>query len=115
MSPGRFARLKEILLRAADLPEAERARSLVAACLHDPELRKEAVSILAHDADPPGILRTGSRALAPAPRGGADPSMSRRWARSSGIDLRKVRCRELATGEGIRCRGLRQTAWLLAA
>jgi serine/threonine protein kinase len=54
-----FARLKEILLEAADLPEGERAAYLDEACKDDPELRKEAESILAHEADPSAILRPG--------------------------------------------------------
>jgi serine/threonine protein kinase len=56
----RFARLKELLLKAADLPESERKAYLDDACKDDPELRKEVEKILEHDADPSGILKTGA-------------------------------------------------------
>jgi serine/threonine-protein kinase len=58
VKPDRFERLKEILLKAADLSEAEREVYLDEACKDDPDLRKEAESILAHEADPSGILKT---------------------------------------------------------
>jgi serine/threonine protein kinase/tetratricopeptide (TPR) repeat protein len=62
----RFERLKEILLKAADLSEAERRAFLDEVCKGDPELRKEAESILAHEADPSVILKPGGE------RGGGD-------------------------------------------
>jgi serine/threonine protein kinase/tetratricopeptide (TPR) repeat protein len=55
----RFAKLKEILLQAADLSEAERRAFLDEACKDDPDLRKEVESILAHENDATGIMQTG--------------------------------------------------------
>jgi len=53
-----FDHLKELLLKAADLPEEEREAYLDNACKDDPELRKRLESILEHDADPAEILKT---------------------------------------------------------
>jgi serine/threonine-protein kinase len=55
----RFARLKEILLKVADLPDRERESFLDEACKGDPELREEVESILAKDTKTHGILKTG--------------------------------------------------------
>jgi non-specific serine/threonine protein kinase/serine/threonine-protein kinase len=69
----RFERLKDILLKAADLSKAERQQYLDEACKDDPDLRREAESILAHEADASGILKTGGArsggALDPPPSG----------------------------------------------
>jgi serine/threonine protein kinase/tetratricopeptide (TPR) repeat protein len=59
VKPDRFERLKEILLKAADLSDDERQQYLEETCKDDPELRKEAESILAHEADASGILKVG--------------------------------------------------------
>ena len=58
MTPDRFGRLKRVVLEAADLPEDERKAYLDKVCKDDPELRKEAESILAHDTDESGIVKT---------------------------------------------------------
>jgi serine/threonine-protein kinase len=63
----RFTRLKAILVKAVDLSGAERRQYLDEACKDDPELRNDAESILAHDADPLGILKTGGIMQAPGP------------------------------------------------
>jgi non-specific serine/threonine protein kinase/serine/threonine-protein kinase len=57
VNADRFERLKEILLKTVDLPEAERRQFLDEACKDDPDLRKEAESILAHEADASEILQ----------------------------------------------------------
>jgi serine/threonine protein kinase/tetratricopeptide (TPR) repeat protein len=71
VKPDRFECLKEILIKAADLSGAERRRYLDEACQDDPELRKEAESILAHEADASAILQVrgagGGGALDPKP------------------------------------------------
>ncbi len=57
MEPDRFARLKELLLKARDLPEEQRRAFLDDACKDAPELRREAEAILAHGHETHGILR----------------------------------------------------------
>jgi serine/threonine protein kinase/Tfp pilus assembly protein PilF len=59
MTSDRFARLKEITLKAADLPEDEREAFLDGACGDDVEFRREVESILAHEGNSPDIMRTG--------------------------------------------------------
>ncbi len=49
MNPGRFQRVKEILLRVVDLPELERKAILDQACADDPELRTDIEGLLVHD------------------------------------------------------------------
>jgi len=49
LTPNRFERVKEILLRVVDLPEAERQAVLDQACGDDRELRAEVEELLAHD------------------------------------------------------------------
>ncbi len=49
MNSDRFERIKEILLRVVDLPEAERKAILDEACADDPELRVEIEELLALD------------------------------------------------------------------
>lgn len=48
MKADRFARLKQVLLRARDMPEEARLAYLDESCADDPELRREAESLLAH-------------------------------------------------------------------
>ena len=48
MSADRYERVKEILLRIADLPEPERKELLDQACAGNPELRSEVEALLAH-------------------------------------------------------------------
>lgn len=67
MKTDRFATLKGILVKAVDLSGAERRQYLDEACKDDPELRNDAESILAHDGDPSGILKTGGIIQAPGP------------------------------------------------
>jgi serine/threonine-protein kinase len=56
--PDRFARLRELLLRVADLSEDERKPLLDEACKDDPELKAEIESLLSHDSDHREILKT---------------------------------------------------------
>ena len=65
MTQDRFARIKELLLKAADLPEAERQAFLDDACKDDPDLRKEVEKILEHDGDASGVLKTGAGIVTP--------------------------------------------------
>jgi len=58
MSSKRFARLRELLLRAADLPAQERHVYLESVCKDDPELCREAEAILAHDQGTHEILKS---------------------------------------------------------
>jgi len=58
MEPDRFARLRDLLLRVADLPEDERTPLLEEACRWDPELKAEVESLLSHDSDRREILKT---------------------------------------------------------
>ncbi len=51
MTPEVYARVKEIVLAASDLPPAERAAYLEAACAGDQEVLREAASLLAHDGE----------------------------------------------------------------
>jgi serine/threonine protein kinase len=61
MNPERFARLRELVLTLPRLPEAERKDFLDRACTGDPELRREAESLLAWDPKTgvPEVARTG--------------------------------------------------------
>ncbi len=59
MKPDRFAQVKELILKVADLPEKERKDFLDEACKDDPELREEVESFLVHEEESPGILKTG--------------------------------------------------------
>ena len=61
MIPEIFARLKKIVLRAADLPVEERKEYLDEACGDDPELRREAESILADEAASSEILQRAGK------------------------------------------------------
>ena len=58
MKDDRFDRLKDLLLRVADLSENERRIHLDEACRDDPELRKEIESLLAYDSDLREFLKT---------------------------------------------------------
>ena len=60
MNPESFARMKEILLRAADVPPADRAAFLDAECLDDPDLRREIEAVLAHDREGHHLLDPGA-------------------------------------------------------
>ncbi|MFN0152193.1 MAG: tetratricopeptide repeat protein [bacterium] len=64
MNPARFARLKEIVLAASQLPAAERDAYLDAACEKDEALRRKANSLLARGDDEPAILASGVAARA---------------------------------------------------
>ncbi len=56
MNPDAFARLKEVLLKAADLSPEDRAAFLDEACRDDPGLRLEVEAMLAHDEEGHHIL-----------------------------------------------------------
>jgi Tol biopolymer transport system component len=58
VNPETFARLKDLLLKAADLPPDERADFLDDVCRGDPDLRLEAEAILAHDTEGHHILES---------------------------------------------------------
>ncbi len=62
MTPAQFARVREILLEALDLPLAERAGFVDARCAHDPALGRIATRLLAH-----GDPRDGSIAASDLP------------------------------------------------
>jgi eukaryotic-like serine/threonine-protein kinase len=55
-----FARMKEIILRAANVPPAERAAFLDEACSDDPEMRREIEAVLAHDLEGHPLLDPGA-------------------------------------------------------
>ncbi len=57
MKPERFAQIKKIVLRAADLPAEERRPTWTRPAGTIPELRREAESLLAHGGEPSGILQ----------------------------------------------------------
>ena len=61
MNRERFARLREILARATELPQEERAAYLDEACGEDAALRQEAEAILAREADSPSFLGTDGK------------------------------------------------------
>ena len=61
-----FARVKELLLAVADLGDAERSAYLDEACKDDPQLRREVESLLEHENDTAGMMRTGGVALTAA-------------------------------------------------
>jgi serine/threonine-protein kinase len=56
VKPDRFARLRELLLKVADLSENERKLFLEEACKDDPQLKAEIESLLSHDSDQREIL-----------------------------------------------------------
>ena len=58
MSAERFARVRAIVLAAAELTPAARAAYLDEACGDDEALRAEAVALLAHDREAPSLVRT---------------------------------------------------------
>ncbi len=58
MNDERFARLRAILLHAADLPVDARSAYLGDACAGDAELRAEVEALLPHDVDAPSIVAT---------------------------------------------------------
>jgi Tol biopolymer transport system component len=60
MNPERFARVKEILLRALDLPETERGVLLDRECAGDPELRREVEELLARERNNPSLRKSES-------------------------------------------------------
>jgi len=60
VNPDRFARLKELLLRAADLSGKERRVFIDDACKDDPLLRREVEAVLAYEKDTHSILRDDS-------------------------------------------------------
>jgi eukaryotic-like serine/threonine-protein kinase len=70
MSGERFARLRAILLAAAELPAAARAAYLDQACGDDAQLRAEAEQLLAHDLDPHTLMRTAGLGRELAARAG---------------------------------------------
>ncbi len=61
MKPESFAQLKQIVLRAADLPLEERKAYLDEACGDDPELRREAEAVLADGAPSSDILQRAGK------------------------------------------------------
>ncbi len=61
MKPESFAQLKEIVLRAADLPLEERKAYLDEACGDDPKLRREAEAVLADGAPSSDILQRAGK------------------------------------------------------
>ncbi len=65
MTQDRFARLKDLLLKASDLPETKRQAFLDDACKDDPDLRKEVERILEYDAAASGVLKTGAGMVTP--------------------------------------------------
>ena len=57
-----YARIKEILIAAREVPEERRAAYIREACGHDGDLLAEVESLLAHDVADPGLLGTGALA-----------------------------------------------------
>jgi serine/threonine-protein kinase len=62
MSPAEYARVKEILLAARELPPGERAAYLARACAGDEELHAAVESLLARESAPAGLVRSGALA-----------------------------------------------------
>jgi serine/threonine protein kinase len=62
VNPDRFARLKEILLTALDLPADERAKYIESIGREDESLGREAKELLARENDIPAAVRTGGLA-----------------------------------------------------
>jgi WD40 repeat protein len=73
MEPDRFARLKELLLKARDLSEEERSAFLDDACKDDLDLRQEAEAILAWGHETHDILKPDA-VLARALEGSLPPA-----------------------------------------
>ncbi len=75
MNPEKFARLKPLLLQAADLPVEQRKAFLDEACGDDPELRREAESLLVDGAESSEILQKAGKVpeTAVEPDGDAPP------------------------------------------
>ncbi len=75
MKPERFARLKELLWEAFNLPEEERKAYLDQACGDDPELLSEAEAILTDGAEPSAVLQRAGMVTDTAvePEGEAPP------------------------------------------
>jgi len=72
VKPDRFARVKELVLKVADLPEPERRAALDDACKGDPELRREVEAILVHENETSDALKT--HAVLERELGGPRPS-----------------------------------------
>ena len=62
MKPDRFARLKELLIRAEDLPEEQRKAYLDEACQDDSGLRDQIDTLLARGDDPDQAYRLAKKA-----------------------------------------------------
>ncbi len=81
MDPGRYTRVKEILLAARQLSGDERRRYLDDACGDDAGLREEVESFLPHDTSAPEILEEGAlqtpieRTLSSFPEGTVPPPL----------------------------------------
>ena len=59
MNPAEFARVKEILIAARELPREDRAAFLDRECGDDRALRAEVDSLLAHETGAPSLIGTG--------------------------------------------------------
>jgi serine/threonine protein kinase/Tol biopolymer transport system component len=68
----RFAKLKDILLQAADLSEAEQRAFLDEACEDDPELRREVEELLARDGQSTRLPKLDEM-IGPVKAGSSDP------------------------------------------
>jgi len=58
VKPDHYLRIRELLIKVADLADADRQALLDVECRDDPELRREVESLLAHDTDHRAILNT---------------------------------------------------------
>ena len=74
MNPDRYERVKEILLRLADLPDSERQAILDETCAGDAELRGEVEELLAHDRGPATLSSAASPSATSAPAASTSPS-----------------------------------------
>ena len=83
-NPERFERVKEILLRAADLPEAERQAFLDPTCEGEPDLRGEIDELLAKGSASPLI----PRCCGPPPVAGFVRNRRQEWLGTITFELR---------------------------
>ena len=60
MSSQRHERISDLFLQACDLSPSQRRTFLDAACANDPEVRAEVESLLVHDGDASGALKSGA-------------------------------------------------------
>jgi serine/threonine protein kinase len=91
MRLDQFARLKELVLKAADLPASDRQAFLDEACRDDVELRREVESILARDGQPPEVLRAvGAIRNEPATGAAEDVAETKAAGRASDTLPRRV-------------------------